>query len=122
MKGKIISAIVGWIGGIGGALIFEPISGISDILFSDYTIGGIAIGLLSTFILKVAPTLKTKILYNIGIGLAIFLVLGIISGSIVTDLIAGLTIGVFVALASHYLTDNVTNMVDKAENLIDKNK
>jgi len=45
MKKIIISAILGLIGGIGGALIFQPISGLMSILFNDFTLGGIIVGI-----------------------------------------------------------------------------
>lgn len=121
MKQKIINAIVGWLGGIGGALIFEPIDGITDVLFSDYAIGGIIIGIVASFLGKNAASLQTKIIYNVLVGLAVFLVLGLLAGSLGTDLIAGLVIGLLVALSSHYLSDDVQRMVDKTENIINKN-
>ncbi len=122
MKAKIISAIIGWIGGIGGALIFEPIDGILDILLSDFSIGGIIIGILGSILGSKASTLGGKIGFNVVLGLVVFLVFGLLSSNLGVDLIAGAIIGILVALAGHFFADDVERLVDKADNLIDKNK
>lgn len=47
MKKTGIYALLGYMGGLWGGLIFEPIDGILDILLSDYAIGGILVGILN---------------------------------------------------------------------------
>ena len=128
MKAKqiITTLIVGLIGGIAGALIFEPIDGFTDILLSDYAIGGVITGGVIGFVRHKASTLGKLIMYGVGIGVVIFLVFGLISGRIVDDIIAGILIGLFVALATHYLSPKVRAAVeavdDKIEELTDKDE
>jgi len=64
-------------------------------------------------------TLTNKLLFSVGIGLAVFFVLGLLSGALSTDLIAGAFIGLLVGLASHYLGGRVTELVEKADDMID---
>jgi len=119
MKKIIISAILGLIGGIGGALIFQPISGLMSILFNDFTLGGIIVGIAGGYWGTRGGTLTNKLLFSVGIGLAVFFVLGLLSGALGTDLIAGAFIGLLVGLASHYLGGRVTELVEKADDMID---
>jgi len=119
MKKVIISAILGLIGGIGGALIFHPISGLSSILFNDFALGGIIIGIVGGYWGTRGGTLTNNLLFSVGIGLAVFLVLGLLSGTLGTDLIAGAFIGLLVGLAAHYLGGRVTEFVEKADDMID---
>lgn len=128
MKAKqiITALIVGLIGGLAGALIFEPIDGFTDVLFSDYTIGGIITGAIVGFLKLKSPSLGKLILYSIIVGAIVFLIFGLISGKIVDDLIAGVLIGLFVALVSHFLAPKVREAVDtvdtKIDELTDKNE
>lgn len=72
MKKYIISGIIGFIGGIASTLIFEPISGIFDVLFSDFAIGGIIVGILGSVLATRITQLDSfakKLLFNVGIGL-----------------------------------------------------
>ena len=119
-KQIITALIVGLIGGLGGALIFEPIDGFLDVLFSDYTIGGVIIGGITAIRNKTGLTLGKLILNCVVIGLIVFLVFGLISGKIVDDLIAGAIIGLFVALAVHFLTPKVKSAVDVVDEKIDE--
>ena len=122
MKTKqiITALIVGFIGGLGGALLFEPIDGFTDILFSDYTIGGIITGGVVGFIKLKGLTLGKLILYSIIVGAVVFLFFGLISGKIVDDLIAGVLIGLLVALVSHFLAPKVRAAVDSVDDKIDE--
>ena len=119
-KQIITSLIVGLIGGLGGAFIFEPIDGFLDVLLSDYTIGGVIIGAITAFRNKTGLPLGKLILNCVIIGLIVFLVFGLISGKIVDDLIAGAIIGLFVALAVHFLTPKVKSAVDAVDEKIDE--
>lgn len=121
MKSKqiITALVVGLIGGLAGALIFEPIDGISDILFSDYTIGGVIIGAVLGFIKLNGYSLGKFIFFSIIVGAIVFLIFGLISGKIVDDLIAGIIIGLLVALASHLLSPRVKNAVEAIDDKID---
>lgn len=125
MKKYIISGIIGFIGGIAGALIFEPISGIFDVLFSDFTLGGIIVGILGSFLaerITQLDSLSKKLLFSVGVGLLVFLIFGLLSGHLIDDLIAGSFIGLMVGLATHFLRDNVTGFVDAAEDKIENSR
>ncbi len=106
MKKVLLNAFLGFWGGIGGALIFEPIDGVLDILLSDYTIGGVVVGVLNGFLGNKAPKLLGNLLIGIGIGLAVFLGLGLLSGQLQTDLIAGGFIGLLVGLVNYFYKKN----------------
>lgn len=101
MKKTAINAFLGYMGGLWGALIFEPIDGILDVLLSDYAIGGILVGILNGLLNK-APKIIQKLLISVGIGLAVFLVFAFLSKAYVTDLTAGGIIGLLVGLATHF--------------------
>lgn len=125
MKKYIISGIIGFIGGIAGALIFEPISGIFDVLFSDFALGGIIVGILGSVLstrLIQLDSLAKKLLFSVGVGLLVFLIFGLLSGHLMDDLIAGAFIGLMVGLTAHFLKDNVTDLVDAAEDKIENNR
>lgn|GEM_PF-1027141 len=125
MKKYIISGIIGFIGGIAGALIFEPISGIFDVVFSDFAIGGIIVGILGSVLatrITQLDSLAKKLLFNVGIGLVVFLVFGLLSGQLMNDLIAGFFIGLMVGLTAHFLKDKVTDLVDAVEDKIENSR
>ena len=100
MKKTGIYALLGYMAGLWGAVIFEPIDGVLDILLSDYAIGGILVGILNGFLENKASKPFPKILISIGIGLVVFLVFSLISKHYLTDLTAGGIIGLLVGLAS----------------------
>lgn len=104
MKKTLIGAFLGFWGGIGGALIFEPIDGVLEILLSDYTIGGILVGVLNGLLGNKSPKLFKNLLISIGIGLVVFLVFSFFSKHYTTDLIAGGFIGLLVGLVTHFYT------------------
>jgi len=125
MKKYIISGIIGFIGGIAGSLIFEPITGIFDILFSDFTIGGIIVGILDSILatrITQLDSLAKKLLFSVGVGLLVFLIFGLLSGHLMYDLIAGAFIGLMVGLSAHFLRDKVTGLVDAAKDKIENNR
>ncbi len=120
MKKTIISAILGLIGGVGGALVFQPIEGIMSILFNDFTMGGIIVGILGgIYGTRAGTSLGNKLMVSALIGAGVFAIFGIISGRLVEDIIAGGIIGLLVGLASHYLGNKVTDLVEKADDKID---
>lgn len=106
MKKALTNAFLGFWAGIGGALIFEPINEITDVLLSDYTIGGVVVGALNGFLGNRAPKLLGNLLISIGLGLLVFLGLGLLSGQLQTDLIAGGFIGLLLGLVSHFFYKN----------------
>lgn len=118
-KHLITSLIVGFLGGIAGSLIFQPISNLFDIFLSDFTIGGTLIGGIMGYKKFTAFALKKKLLYGVIVGLIVFAVFGMISGKFIDDLIAGVFIGLAVGLISHYLGKKVG---EKVEDLLDKDE
>lgn len=120
MKKLIPSIIVGLLGGIAGSLIFQPISGITDIFLSDFAIGGAIVGGVMGYKGFDKFALQKKLMYGAGTGLLVFLVFGLLSGHMVDDLIAGALIGLAVGLVSHFfgekVDDTVENLMDKQEN------
>jgi len=120
MKKTIVSAILGLIGGIGGAFIFEPIDGLMSILLNDFTIGGIIVGIIGGIYGNKATGLPQKLGFSVLIGLLVFLVFAFLSGQYVNDLIAGGLIGLLVGLASHFVGNNVSKLVDSAEDKIEE--
>lgn len=112
MKKLIASLLVGCIGGILGALIFQPIGNILDIFLSDFAIGGVIIGGIMGYKGFDKFALQKKLMYAVLTGLVVFLIFGLISGYLVDDLIAGAFIGLAVGLVSHYFGAKVQDLVD----------
>lgn len=114
MKKILISAFLGFWGGIGGALIFEPIDGFLDILLSDYTIGGILVGVLTGLLGNKSPKLFKNLLVSVGIGLIVFLIFSFFSKHYTTDLIAGGVIGLLVGLVTHFYSRKKSSTSNQA--------
>lgn len=125
MKKIIISGIVGLAGGLVGALIFQPIEGIFSILFSDFTLGGIIVGIASALLVHKVPAVNSmgkSLLFSALVGMGVFLIFGLLSGKLVDDMIAGAIIGLVVGLVNHFLRDEITELVEKTEDYIESKK
>lgn len=125
MKKIVISGIVGLVGGLVGALIFQPIEGVFSILFSDFTVGGIIVGIASALLVhKVSAvnSIAKSILFSVLVGVVVFLVFGLLSGRLIDDIIAGGLIGLVVGLVNHYLRDEITELVEKTEDYIESKR
>lgn len=119
MKSIIVSAIIGLLGGLVGTFLFETTDGFMSNVFSDFTIGGVIVGVAGGIFGNKSTTLVKKLLFSVGVGLVVFLVFGLLSGYLMNDLIAGALIGLLVGLASHFFGAKVANVVNKVDEKID---
>ena len=107
MKKIIICAIIGLVSGLIGSILFEASEGFLGLLLSDFSLGGIIVGILSGMLVSNSTTLSKKLLYSVLTGLIIFFVFGLLSGYILDDLIAGAVIGAIVGLGLHLLSSKL---------------